>query len=168
MSVSSEPLPGEVPRIFLDAELHPHRSLPPRGFALVMGLLGGVSVSVSLGFWLIGAWPVCGFFGLDVLLLYLAFRLSYRSARLCEHVRLTERELTVERVPVRGTARRWRFEPAWLRIVFEEKDEYTNRLTLASHGRSLVLGSFLPPSECRRFAATLQGALTSWRAALRT
>jgi uncharacterized membrane protein len=148
--------------VFFDAVLHPHRSLPPRGFLVLMLLLGAVSFAAGVSFVLIGAWPVFGYFGLDVLLIYLAFRASYRSARLHECVRLTEDALTVERVSQYGERRRWQFQPFWLRVVLEEHEE-TNRLVLASHGRELVVGGFLAPQERRSLAAALKDALTRWR-----
>jgi uncharacterized membrane protein len=111
-----------------------------------------------------GAWPVVGFFGLDVALVYLAFRASYRSARQCERVVLTEQDLTVERISVRGERRDWRFEPTWLRVVLEETDEDRNALHLTSHGRSLAVGSFLGPDERRSLADVLKDALARWRA----
>lgn len=163
-SLTDDAESGETPEIFLDAVLQPYRSLPPKGFAVVMAVLGAASFIVGISFVMMGAWPVVGFFGLDVLLLYVAFRASYRSARQHENVRLTGRLLTVERVSVRGERRSWQFEPFWLRIVLEEKDEDSNRLVLASHGRALALGSFLPPAERKNFAATLQQALARWRA----
>ena len=148
--------------MFFDAVLHPHRSLPPHGFVLLMLLLGAVSFVAGVSFVLIGAWPVFGYFGLDVLLIYLAFRASYRSARMHECVRLTEDTLTVERVSPRGERRRWTFQPSWLRVVLEEREE-TNRLVLASHGRELVLGGFLAPQERRGLATALKDALVRWR-----
>ena len=78
--------------------LLPHRSLPPRGFHVLMLLLGLISLAVGIGFVAIGAWPVCGFFGVDVAALYLAFRLSYRSARQREILRLAGDDFTVERI----------------------------------------------------------------------
>ena len=63
------------------ALLTPHRSLSPKGFALLMAVLFCVSLASGLFFLSLGAWPVVGFFGLDVLLLYGAFRLNYRAAR---------------------------------------------------------------------------------------
>lgn len=161
MTLSAEP--GAAPRVLLDARLQPYRSLPPRGFAIVMAILGGASFVSGLSFVIAGAWPICGFFGLDVLLVYVAFRLSYRSARQHERVQLTERDLTVERVSVRGERQRWQFEPFWLRVALEEEDRRTSRLVLTSHGRALVVGSFLPPEERYRFAARLRAALARWR-----
>jgi len=149
-------------RVFLDAVLRPYRSLPPRGFFLLMAVLGTASLVAGTTCILAGAWPVFGFFGLDVALVYVAFRVSYRGARLSECVRLTERSLTVERVSIRGERRRWQFEPYWLRVMLEDKDE-SGTLTLASHGRTVVVGSFLAPAERRSFAALLQGALARWR-----
>jgi len=152
-----------APAVFFDAVLAPHRSLPPRGFTIVMLLIAGISFCVSVGFLALGAWPVTPFFGLDVLLVYIAFRVNYRRARLREEVRLTEESLTVARVSPGGQRRLWRFQPFWLRVTLEERDEHTNRLLLTSHGRSLVLGSFLGPAQRRDVATALREALTRWR-----
>jgi uncharacterized membrane protein len=152
--------------VFLDAVLAPHRSLPPVGFTILMAVLAGCSFCAGMVFVLHGAWPVMGFFGLDVGLVYIAFRINYRSARRQERIRLSREALTVERIGVRGDRRRWRFEPYWLRIVFEEEDADTNRLLITSHGRSLVLASFLGAAERRSFAGRLADAMARWRAAL--
>lgn len=154
-------------RVFFDARLQPYRSLAPRGFFWVMAALAAISVCAGIGFIAIGAWPVIGFFGLDVALVYLAFRLSYRSARQTESVRLTRTALDVERVSVRGEKQQWRFEPYWLRIVFEEWEEGQNRLLLASHGKALALGVFLSSPERRDVALGLKAALARWRDTLR-
>ena len=148
--------------VFFDAVLYPHRSLPPQGFMLLMVVLSVVSFAAGVSFVLLGAWPILGYFGLDVLLVYLAFRASYRSARMHEWVRLTEDTLTVERVGRRGERRRWQFQPFWLRVVLEERNE-TNRLVLTSHGRELVVGGFLAPAERRNLAVALKEALNRWR-----
>ena len=151
---------------FFERVLLPHRSLPPRGFHVLMLLLGLVSFAVGIGFMAIGAWPVCGFFGLDVAALYLAFRLTYRRARQREILRLAGDDFTVERVGIRGERAVWRFQPFWLRIVLEERPDASNRLVIASHGRSLVIGDFLPPATRRELADTLKAALARWRTAL--
>ena len=150
-------------RVFLDVVLHPYRSLPPQGFFAIMAVLAGASLLAGTISIAIGAWPIFGFFGLDVALVYVAFRVSYRRARQHEAVRLTERALTVEQVSVKGECRHWQFEPFWLRVHLDGTAE-RNSLTLASHGRSLVLGSFLAPAERHQFAAALTAALTRWRA----
>jgi uncharacterized membrane protein len=152
--------------IFFERVLLPYRSLPPRGFNILMLVLAGISIAVGTLFVSLGAWPVCGFFGLDVGLVYLAFRLSYRSARQRETLRLADEELTVERVGIRGERRLWRFQPFWVRVIFEEHPDESNRLSLISHGQSLPIGTFLPPPVRREVATTLRDALARWRAAL--
>ncbi len=149
--------------VFFEAVLYPHRSLPPHGFVVLMAVLGGVSFAAGVTFVMMGAWPIFGYFGLDVLLVYLAFRASYKSARQHEWVRLTEETLTVEHVSVRGERRRWQFQPFWLRVVLEEKDDDSSCLILTSHGRRLVVGSFLAPAERKSVALALKDALGRWR-----
>jgi uncharacterized membrane protein len=153
-------------RVFFERVLLPYRSLPPSGFNILMLVLAGVSIAAGTFFVSLGAWPVCGFFGLDVGLVYLAFRLSYRSARQRETLRLADEELTVERVGIRGERRLWRFQAFWVRVIFEEQPDESNRLALASHGRTLPIGTFLPPPVRREVAANLRDALSRWRAAL--
>jgi uncharacterized membrane protein len=152
--------------LFFERILLPHRSLPPRGFHLLMVILGLISVAVGVGFVSIGAWPVIGFFGLDVALVYIAFRINYRQGRLREILRLATETFTVERISVYGNRRIWQFQPFWLRVVLDERDADRNRLFVASHGRFLAIGDFLAPAARRELAATIREALTRWRAAL--
>jgi uncharacterized membrane protein len=153
-------------QLFFERVLLPYRSLPPRGFHILMLALGLISLAVGIGFISIGAWPVIGFFGLDVALVYVAFRLSYRSARQRETIRLAGDTLTVEQVSVRGTRRMWRFQPFWLRVILEERAGEANRLLIASHGRSLVIGDFVAPPDRAELADTIRDALRRWRDAL--
>jgi uncharacterized membrane protein len=155
--------PAPFGPLFFERVLSPHRSLPARAFHVLMGLLGLISLAVGIGFVSIGAWPVIGFFGLDVGLVYLAFRRNYRNARQSETLRLAGDAFTVERVSVRGERRSWRFQPFWLRVVIEERPDASNRLLVASHGRSLVIGDLVPPTTRRDLAVTITEALVRWR-----
>ncbi len=154
-------------KVFFAATVAPHRSLPPRGLTWIMGVLIGFAFCSSLGFVLAGAWPVTGFFGLDIALLYFAFRVSYRSARQREVLRLTQQALEVERVGVRGERQHWRFEPAWLRVTIDENEQGRGQLLLSSHGRTVGLAAFLNSDERRRLAESLKAALRHWRDSLR-
>ena len=124
-------------------------------------MAGVIVVSVGLGtcFLLQGAWPVFGFFGLDIALLYLAFRLSYRSGRLREIIRITTDEVLVRRILPNGRTTEWRFNPYWLRVALDEPVEHHSQITLSSHGRSLVIGPFLPPEERASLVRALRDAL---------
>jgi uncharacterized membrane protein len=156
----------EQAETFFERVLLPHRSLPSRNFHLLMAMLFLISLAVGIGFVSIGAWPVVGFFGLDVALVYLAFRLNYRSARQSETIRLAGDVFSVERISVRGERRLWRFQPFWVRVILEERPGRSNRLFIASHSRALVIGDFVAPAIRCELAATIRDALTLWRNSL--
>ena len=145
------------------AVLHPHRSLEPRGFLILMLAIGAVSFVAGLAFLLMGAWPVMGFFGLDVLLIYVAFKLNYRAARAYELVELTPQMLTLTQVSASGKSRRFEFNPYWVRVLFTERHDGGNHLKLASHGRELEFGRLLNDDERRDFARALNRALNAAR-----
>lgn len=147
---------------FFDIELKPYRSLGPRGFAILIGFVALGNLGAGVAFWLIGAWPVFAFCGLDVLLVYLAFRYSYRQQRAREFIRLDENALEVRRVDIQGREKVWRLQPYWLRVECDVEDESAN-LRIWSHGRALPLGTFLSPDERRLLADGLREALWRWR-----
>src|ERR1700674_5948998 len=93
--------PPPQPELF-SALLTPHRSLNRTGFLVLMGFVSVVSFAAGLAFLLMGAWPVFGFFGLDVLAIYWAFRVNFRRARATEEISVTPSELRVRRVSHRG------------------------------------------------------------------
>jgi uncharacterized membrane protein len=160
MTSDNRPASGEADTPVFQAVLTPHRSLGRRGFATLMVCAGLFSAIVSLPFFLMGAWPVVGFFGLDVLLLYLAFRASYRSARASEQVVLTHLELMVRKISHWGQAREWRFNPLWVRLHREVDEDYgLQRLAVVHRGTMLDVGGFLPPSERASFADAFAKAL---------
>ncbi|MGV1013722.1 MAG: DUF2244 domain-containing protein [Methyloceanibacter sp.] len=146
-----------------NAVLTPHRSLGPKGFMVLMAAICVVSFATGLMFFLMGAWPVIGFMGLDVLLIYVAFKLNFRALRLYETVDLTEDALTVTRVDPSGRAQSWRFNPYWVRLNLEERVGRSTELSLASHGSRLVFASFLTDSEREDFANALTAALSAQR-----
>ncbi len=155
--------PAAAKALAFDAVLTPHRSLSPLGFYAVMAVAAGASLVLSIAFFLMGAWPVVGFFGLDVALLYIAFRLSYRSGRLTEIVQLTRDALTVRRVAPSGRRSEWRSQPTWLRVEIDDPPRHDSQLVLASHGRRLTVGAFLTAPERFEVAEALRAALRSLR-----
>ena len=146
-----------------DAILAPHRSLGPKGFLIVMIGVSVISFTAGIVFLLKGASPVFGFFGLDALLVYLAFRASYRSARLYETVRLTEDTLEVRRVSPSGRQTEWRFQPNWLRVEMDDPPDHDSELVLTSHGQRVAIGAFLTAEERLDLAKSLRDALAVWR-----
>lgn len=146
-----------------DAVLTPHRSLGQPGFLVLTGVVAAVNIGLGVAFTLQGAWPIFAFCGLDAILFYGMFRLNYRSARMYERVRLLPDELIVERHDVGGDVQRWSFQPFWLRILMDDPPEHGSQLVLASHGRSLAIGSFLSPDERVDLAKALRQALRAVR-----
>jgi uncharacterized membrane protein len=147
------------------AILHPHRSLGPRGFLVLMVAIGSVSFVTGMVFLAMGAWPVFGFFGLDVALVYIAFKLNYRSGRLYETVELTPAALTVTRVHPSGKRECFDFNPYWVRVFVTEGPQGRTDLRLTSHGREFSFGRFLTDDERRDFSDALSGALIEARTA---
>ena len=103
------------PTLF-SAVITPYRSLSGTGFVIIMLFFGGVSFTAGVFFLTLGAWPVFGFFGLDVALLYWAFRLNYRQAAAYEEITVTPSELTMRRVSRRGVVREWKLNPVWAQL----------------------------------------------------
>jgi len=149
----------DEPTIFC-ATLTPHRSLGNVGFLVLMLVIGGVSFAAGMAFLMLGAWPVFGFFGLDVLLIYWAFRVNYRDAKAYEQVLVTASALTVRKVSHRGQVAEWTLNPLWTRLDKQTHQEYgIEKLFLVSHGRKLAIANFLGPDEKETFAAALAAAL---------
>jgi len=149
----------DEPTLF-SAVLTPRRSLGRTGFVVLMCLIGGISFVAGLVFFIAGAWPVMGFFGLDVLLVYIAFKVSYRSAAAYEQVTMTPSTLTVRKVSHRGKVAEWTLNPVWVRLKREANEEFgLERLFLVSHGRRLPVATFLGPQEKASFASALSAAL---------
>ncbi len=146
------------------ALLTPHRSLNRTGFILVMVFLSVVSFATGTAFLLMGAWPVFGFFGLDVLAIYWAFKINFRRARACEHISITSSELRLRRVSPRGHVVEWVFNPLWVRLDQEAHEEFgIEHLYLASSGKRVAIGSFLSPEEKASFSKALTAALNAAR-----
>jgi uncharacterized membrane protein len=149
------------------AVLAPHRSLAPAGFIALMAGVGLVSFVAGLAFYLMGAWPVLGFFGLDALLVYIAFRLNYRSGRLRETVELVPDALTITRFHPSGRREQFLFNPYWVRVELTEGRDGRTDLKLRLHDRVVSFGRFLTDEERRDLASTLSGALADTRRSFR-
>lgn len=148
---------------YFDAVLTPNRSLSRRGFWLLMAVLVVTLGGVGLAFSTLGAWPVAGFCGLEVFLVWGAFHLNYRSGRMVESVRLDEETLTVTRAIPNRPAKSWQFQPQWVRVSMDDPPEHDSKLQLSSHGRSVTIGGFLTADERLEVAQALRQAIEDWR-----
>jgi uncharacterized membrane protein len=156
--------PGpEQPKLF-SALLTPHRSLSRTGFLVLMAFLSIVSFAAGFAFLLMGAWPVLGFFGLDVLVVYWAFRINFRHAKASEEISITPSELRVRRVSHRGHVVEWVLNPLWVQLDQKTHAEFgIEKLYLVSRGRRISVASFLGADEKASFAKALTAALQAAR-----
>jgi uncharacterized membrane protein len=161
MSADNDPIPE--PPLF-SAVMTPHRSLGRSGFVIVMLAVAGVSFVAGLVFLIAGAWPVTGVFGLDVALIYWAFRANYRAARAYEQIVVTPTELAFRKISARGVVTEWRANPLWVRLDRDVHEEFgVQSLHLVSRGERRQIASFLGPDEKESFGKALQAALMAAR-----
>jgi len=151
------------PELF-SALLTPHRSLNRTGFVVLMVFVSVVSFVAGVAFLMMGAWPVLGFFGLHVLVIYWAFKVNFRTAQAREEISVTPSELRVRRISHRGHAAEWVLNPLWVRLDQQVHQEYgVERLYLVSRGHHVSIGRFLGPVEKASFAKALNAALVAAR-----
>jgi uncharacterized membrane protein len=143
------------PQIYFDETLHPYISLGRTGFIWVMSFAVAFGLIISVEFPLVGAWPVFGFCGVEIFLLYIAFRLNYRSGQWAERLVLSDNRLQVRWFRPKGEVGRWNFEPGWLQVHIEERRPNGGAVSLSSHGLSLPIGKFLTPDERSKIADAL-------------
>lgn len=143
----------------MDAELAPNRSLPNPAFTVLMLTLAAISFFSGILFVSMGAWPVMPFFGLDALLVWFAFRTSYRDGMAREWVQVDAQEIVVTRRHPTGHMRQYRLPTGWTVLRHINPGEHQAQVAIGVHGRWLVLGSFLSPKERDEFAAALGAAI---------
>jgi len=151
--VKNKNITNKIP--ILNIILYPHRSLSPKGFLILMLCIIFVSFSIGAFFMLKGAWPVFGFFGLDVLLVYIAFKVNYHNAKRYEKIRLWENSLIIKKKSDNGKSNTWKFNPYWVRLEMKKSQSRSSDLNLSSHGKTISIGSFLSNQEKEEVANTL-------------
>ncbi|MCF8507989.1 MAG: hypothetical protein RIR41_234 [Pseudomonadota bacterium] len=149
--------------VYLDAVLEPPRSLTTRGLNRVMLILGAFSAVFSLGFLLVGAWPVVGFLGAEILVLWLVFQWSFRAQTARTYVRVTADEVDVRKVDGWGRERRASMASHFARVEFDRTATGPNALRLATSRTAYPLGEFLTPRERETFARRLMQAISDAR-----
>ena len=108
-----------------------------------MAFLTVISFAAGIAFLIMGAWPVVGFFGLDVLR-SIGPSGSITAAPAYEEISVTPSELRVRRVSHRGHVMEWVLNPLWVRLDQIAHEEFgIEKLYLVSRGRRVSIGSFL-------------------------
>ncbi len=149
--------------VYLDAVLEPPRSLTTRGLNRVMMVLGAFSAVFSLGFLLAGAWPVVGFLGVEILVLWLVFQWSFRAQTARTYVRVTADEVDVRQIDGWGRERRASMAAHFARVEFDRTATGPSALRLATSRTAYPLGEHLTPRERETFARRLMQAISDAR-----
>jgi uncharacterized membrane protein len=153
-----------APRLYLDAELRPRRSLSRRGVALLMLPLVAINLIFATFFFVLGAAFVPPFLGLDVLAMGIALLVSFRSARRIERVRVTADEIRVTHERGRWMRIVWASPTAFTRVDLEQAGRHGAALRLSSKGEKVTVAAALSPPERESFAHELEAALAAARA----
>ncbi|MFN7179192.1 DUF2244 domain-containing protein [Hyphomonas sp.] len=149
--------------IYLDAVLTPNRSLSERGFAIAMAIIAVAFFLTGLMFYSMGALPVLGFFGLDMVAIWLAFRLSFNKQREQTRVVVTARSIRVHHTDPKGREKEAEVPTAFARVELDEP-VMTHSWLRIEHGRTAwVIGRFLTPDERLSFAKALRNAVRAAR-----
>ena len=142
-------------------DIVPHRSLSRRGFRLVVGAVAAVNLVGGLVMWWLGAWPVIGFMGLDVALIWLALALSFRSAVRHETITITDEALHLDRYEGSRLIEQLRLPRPFVYVDLEwdRARDIVGRLVLRSRGRFYPVGVFLGAKERLDLAGVLRNRL---------
>lgn len=148
------------PAPHFEALITPHRSLSPAGLRRLIAFILLLSGGISVGLWIIGAWPVIGFNGAEIGFAIVLLTRNARDHRRLERLVLHEDALIVQRSDAHGrlTSTR-RLNAAWLQAILEERPGRAPALLLVERGRRLEVGAELGEAEKRDLATALRAAL---------
>ena len=139
--------------------LKPYRSLNKIGFITMMIVLCGFSFITGIIFMKKGAWPVFGFFGLDILLIYIFFRLSFKSGKEFEVINLTKKKLIIKKYKEKKIIKTFILDANWVKIQIQNPLEQSSKLQISSKNKSIIIGSFLRLDEKIEVLQNIENAL---------
>ena len=153
----------ETRKLYLDACLRPNRSLSPKAYLLVMLLIISISFIAGILFVSMGAFPVLGFFGLDALLIWLAFRSNFRALKQETHVRVSAETIDLSHHRPGQKSVHVVLPTCFTRLELSQAPRRPSELRLSYRDQSWVIGRFLTPSERRDFRQALESAILQAR-----
>jgi uncharacterized membrane protein len=152
-----------VETLLFEATVRPHRSLSRKGVLIAIGFMLACSLTITSMMFLLGAWPVIGFNGADIMLAVFLLWLNIRAARAAEVITLSDLTLRIVHTDIRGRSRSCSLPPYWLNVVLEERAGTVPKLVLAARGSRTEIARQLGEAEKRDLAVALTQALQRWR-----
>jgi len=130
-------------------ELRPHRSLPYRGFAVViLGFFALVSVPLSARVGTAVLWGLLPFAMAALAALWWALRRSYRDGEILEVLEIAGNDLILTRTDPDGRRRSWSCNTHWVRVTdYEHGGPVPHYITPNGNGREVEIGAFLSEDE---------------------
>ena len=148
-------------KLLFSAILTPYRALCFTSFQILILILGLTFFLIGTIFVYLGAWPVMGFLGLEIFLIWGAFRLNYFVAREYETVAVYPNEIFVRGISSTGKVNEFRFNPRWVHLIIERmNDDKIRQIKLICHGKGCLIGRFLNPEDLESFAAAFGNAIS--------
>ena len=148
---------------FLDITVLPYRSLSKKGFKYLMLCVAAVFFTIGVFFWIIGAWPVFGFLGLDVLLLYYAFKMNYKSGEIFENLKLIKEKLLITRNFPSGKIQSWDLEPYWTQAEILQANSTHHHFLIKSKNKVVMIGSFLSSKDKKKLMKKINDSLKQYK-----
>jgi uncharacterized membrane protein len=146
-------------KVFLDMTILPYRSLSKKGFKILMLIVSFIFFTIGVFFLCIGAWPVFGFLGLDVLLLYYAFKINYKSGEIYETIKILRNNFLVTRNFPSGKKQSWALNLYWAKVEILNTGRHKHSLIVKSKEKIVLLGSFLNYKDKKKLFGLIEDAL---------
>ena len=107
-----------------------------------------------------GAWPVLGFMGLEVFLIYIFFKILFHKNNFYEHIILDTKHFNIFYNNKNKTIDTIVLEPTWLQVKLNKTEK---SLFVLTHGKIIELGKCLAFKEKVSLAKTIDDALFNWK-----
>lgn len=149
--------------IYFDALMKPNASLSRAGFWVIMGVVIAINAFSALAFISSGAFPIIGFLGLDILAVWLAFKVCFRDQTQWTRVRVTPYTLRVDHRDPKGQESFIELPTAFARVSLKEPLTVNSWVTLSYQREAYVIGRFLTLDERVSLVGALKDALAGAR-----
>jgi len=150
-------------KYYLDIKIYRNQSLTTRGLYILMFFITIPASYIAISFYVLGAWPVLGFMGFEILLIYIAFKILFYNNKFYEHIILDSEKLNILFKKKNKIIKKIELEPTWVQVKIEKIYENEDTLIVSSHGKKIILANYLIPEERLKLAGKIKSGLREWK-----
>ena len=150
-------------KYYLDIKIYRNQSLTTRGLYILMFFITIPASYIGISFYVLGAWPVLGFMGFEILLIYIAFKILFYKNKFYEHIILDSEKLNILFKKKNKIIKKIELEPTWVQVKIEKIYENEDTLIVSSHGKKIILANYLIPEERLELAGKIKSGLREWK-----